>query len=170
MTLDKEIQAWTREVSDLPFDEELKQVGLSLKGSWKKTHDRSRIDGGKDKDPAPWLGIITQQAGGLTKISKVRADGPAAETAIYAGDELIAIDDVRVSHSNWDNALALYTPGDVITLTLSRRKRLVTTEVTLAERPYDQYALEMSETATDAQRKLISEWMRQSLPSDQSAG
>ena len=167
--LTAELDAWVRDVSDLPFASRLADAGLAFEGRWKKTYDRTRLEGGAKKEAGPWLGLTTVTAKGRAQVSTIRSDSPAADASVYVGDELIAIDDIRVDSESWKGALSLRQPGDVVTLTLARRKRLVRTEVTLAQAPHDAVEVKIATSLSDTQRGLLETWFGQSLSEDKAS-
>ena len=164
LDLASELDQWTRGREDLPFEELLPIAGLNVRGSHKKTFDRSRLPDGKKKSPAPWLGITTHLSGGRTLIKYVLSDSPASKAGLNPGDELLAISGLRVSHGNWQAQLALEADGAVTDVVVARRKRLHTMEVTLEQAPCDTYKLQLSQDASASTQTLLESWLQQSWP------
>ena len=156
MNLTAQIDAWVRSRDDLPFEEMLGRFGLKLTGKHKDSYTRP---GEQNGSPAPWMGITSKTVRGLTIVHEVRRDGPGHEADIASGDELIAIDGLRLDPGGLKKRLALFTPGQTLSLTLSRRHEILERELTLAERPFDGYTVALDENLTDDQRASIRSWI-----------
>jgi predicted metalloprotease with PDZ domain len=76
----------------------------------------------------------------------------------------VALDGFRVEPSSWKERLSLRRPGERVSLTVFRRDQLRTVEVTLAERPKDEFEIAPVEAPTDAQRAAFLAWTGQPLP------
>ena len=156
MNLVSQLDAWVRSRDDLPFEEMLGRFGLTLTGKHKDSFTRPKASSGS---PAPWMGITSRTARGLTVVHEVRRDGPGHEADIASGDELIALDGIRLEPGGLKKRLALLEPGQTVQLTLARRHEMLVREMTLAERPFDSYIVSLSEDLTEDQRAGISAWL-----------
>ena len=96
----------------------------------------------------PNLGIQAKTtAHNTVQLTHVWHERPAYYAGLSAGDELIALDGLRVeSISDLENALKQYAPGETIELTYFRRDELNTTLVTLDEPPADRVVLTRTHT------------------------
>jgi predicted metalloprotease with PDZ domain len=114
---------YVRGTDDLPFDKLLAPFGIGL------VDDR--------KDAKPGLGVRTAREGNDCKLANVYEDGAAHQAGLSAGDILIAIDGLRVTHSNLDSLLGRYRAGDLVTVHAFRRDELfsVTAGVTRGDVP-----------------------------------
>ncbi|MEZ6036794.1 MAG: PDZ domain-containing protein [Planctomycetota bacterium] len=78
---------------------------------------------------SPFLGVAFQQ--GTTVLASVNADGPAFAAGLAPGDELIAIEGVRVTAGNWQTVFStLAHPDRPLQLLLARRGLVNTSTVT----------------------------------------
>lgn len=112
-------------------------------------------------DPTPgWLGADTRQTdNGRLLVSSVR-DGTAAATAgLCVDDEIIALNGYRVSASQFGLRLALYSPGEQVTLLISRRDQLIEIPITLAVAPRETWRLIVRPDATPAQKARLEAWL-----------
>ncbi len=85
----------------------------------------------------PYLGVQTQlTVDGVTMVTDVLADGPAANAGIQPGDALVAIDGQQVDADHaFIDLLYAHDPGDTVTMTVSRGGSEQEVDVTLGERP-----------------------------------
>jgi predicted metalloprotease with PDZ domain len=151
-----QIDAWVRSREDLPFEAMLERFGLTITGKHKDTFTRPKQSTG---EPAPWMGINTKTVRGLTIVHEVRRDGPGHEADIASGDELVAIDGLRVEPGGLKKRLALLKAGQSVRLTLSRRHEMLEREMTLSARPFDGYNITLSEGLIEDQRNSIGSWL-----------
>jgi predicted metalloprotease with PDZ domain len=109
------------------------------------------------------LGLRTRPGG--TVVGFVLAGQPAYEGGVNAGDELIALDGRKLDAGNVSERLNEIREGQRVTLTLFRRERLLTFELTAALKPFDTYALtplkEMSAEQQTIQRTWLNEAAKQ---------
>jgi predicted metalloprotease with PDZ domain len=97
-------------------------------------------------------------------VAKVRVGTPAYQAGVDVGDELIALDGLRVVEGDLDAHLRGREAGQVVTLLVSRRGRLVSIPVTLAERPVPRGALEVDPAASAAAQARRAAWLRPWAP------
>jgi predicted metalloprotease with PDZ domain len=150
------LDVWVRSRDPLPLDAVLERFGLTITGKQKDTYGRPK-DGGERG--APWMGVSTRTARGLTLVGEVRRDGPAHEADLCAGDELVAIDGLRLEPGELKKRLALFDPGTKITLTVSRRQEMLERVLTLAERPPDAYTIAVAEGLDEARVAALEAWL-----------
>ncbi len=133
---------------ELPLGEYLEPFGLQLAPVM-------------DKEPFPHLGIKAKLENGITKISFVEAGSPAAVGGIDAGDELLAIDEMRVSSQQLNERLRNYRAGDTIAVTVFHQDELKTFPVTLAEPKPNHYQIVSVATPSPVQKQNLTGWLEQ---------
>ncbi|HMP42093.1 MAG TPA: PDZ domain-containing protein [Roseiflexaceae bacterium] len=106
-----------------------------------------------------WHGMRLKSEHGKLKVALVRADGPAYQAGIYAGDELVALDGIRIDEARLAARIGERKPADRVRLTLFRRDDLLDVELTLAEAPADRLDLVVGDDASDQQRALYAGWL-----------
>ena len=106
-----------------------------------------------------WLGVATRNDSGRLVVSQVRRDTPALAAGLNVDDEILAIDDVRVRVDGLASRLEQYRPGDKVSLLVARRDRLVRLDLTFGNEPQRTWRLEPSPSATEEQKKRLSEWI-----------
>jgi len=110
-----------------------------------------------------WLGITTRVDAGRLLVSQVRRDTPAIAAGLNVDDEILAIDEFRVRADAWNTRLEQYKPGDSVQLLVARRDQLMRIPVTFGAEPPREWRLEVTSTASDAQKTRLSEWLRAGL-------
>jgi predicted metalloprotease with PDZ domain len=103
---------------------------------------KGRNDKGGDsvddsKQPAVWLGTNLEMRNGKATFVSLVNGGPAEAAGVSPGDELIALDGVRVDVSGSDTRIRRYRPGDRSVLTLFRGDELLTLKLRWAAAPAD---------------------------------
>ncbi|MCM2316120.1 MAG: PDZ domain-containing protein [Thermoanaerobaculia bacterium] len=109
-------------------------------------------DAKKDDEPKGWLGVVTSDKAGRLVVDEVRRDTPAHAAGVNAEDEIIAIDDYRVTAAGWEERLSYYPPGSAASLLVARRGKLERLPVVFGRKPDAPWRLEVLPEPTDAQR------------------
>jgi predicted metalloprotease with PDZ domain len=112
-------------------------------------------------DAPGWLGAHTRIEEGRLVVSEVPRGTPAYEAGVNAGDEVLAIDELRVLADQLDTRLASYRPGRKVSLLIARREELKRLDVTLGLETSDRWALEVRPDATAQQQAHQAAWLRQ---------
>lgn len=133
-------------VAELPFNQYLEPFGLQVVAD---TED----------DIAPDLGIKAQAENGREIIKFVEADTPAAVAGINAGDELLAIDGVKVQATSLSDRLKDYQPHDTIQVTVFHQDQLCTYDVTLAEPRPSKYEIVPVDNPSSTQKQNFQAWL-----------
>ncbi|MEO1428180.1 MAG: M61 family metallopeptidase [Cyanobacteria bacterium J06633_8] len=129
---------------DLPFDEYLEPFGLQLVA---------------DKVDEPFLGIKVVSNNGKESIKFVEYDSPAQVAGIDAGDELLAIDGIKVTANQLSERLKDYQPQDNIEITVFHQDELRTYSVTLAEPRANKYWVAQVENSSIAQKDNFNQFL-----------
>jgi predicted metalloprotease with PDZ domain len=106
-------------------------------------------DGGgrhKGKPARAWSGVTLRA--GEARVSHVYSDSPAARAGIHPGDQLLALDGLRVG-GRWPEALARLEPGRDVSLHLFRDDRLLNLTLTPLPPPADTWTLSLAEVDGD---------------------
>jgi len=107
------------------------------------------------KEPAGFLGARVDGS----QVAEVRRDTPAAQAGLSAGDELLAIDDLRLPAGGLAQRLERYRPGDTVELLVARRGQLRRLPVVLGQPPAPRWKLEPRPDAGPAQRARRDAWL-----------
>ncbi|GAB3989132.1 PDZ domain-containing protein [Spirosoma daeguense] len=105
-----------------------------------------------------FLGAAVSAAGGKSIITSVRRGSAAYNDGLNVGDEVLAIDSVRVG----DDLLRLvagHRIGDKLNVLVNRAGLVREIPVTLTQNPLASYRLEALPNRTDAQKTLYNKWL-----------
>ncbi|WP_434952460.1 M61 family metallopeptidase [Shewanella sp. HL-SH4] len=153
----KDYQAWwSKNVTSpvtLDFDAMLLQAGLQL-GYGKEA--KTEVNAGL---------TLTGLYDDLT-ILFVTREGPAWQAGINAGDQIVAVNGLKVSASSWDKRLADFNPGDIIELTIFNNDQLVKRSLTLAEQPKGELTISPVEKVTAEHKAFFKAWLGVDWPFD----
>ena len=149
--------ATVRGTGELPLEHLLREYGISYclrKAAGR--NDKGGKKGEPDKQPSVWFGATLANRGGKAVFSSLSNEGPAEQAGVSPGDELIALDGLRVSVSGSDTRIRRYRPGDKSELTIFRGDELLTMNLLWAQAPDDTCYLQEdgdSESSLLARRK-----------------
>ncbi len=132
---------WQRYIygtEELPFNEYLQPFGLQLV---------------EEKQAEPFLGIKVNSNNGKEVIKFVEAGSPAQLGGINPGDELLAIDGVRVTGNQLSDRLQDYQANDTIHISIFHQDELLTLAVTLDSPRCSKYHLKRIENPSPVQQK-----------------
>lgn len=130
---------------ELPLDEYLGFCGLEL------------INENAPEDIL--LDIEVKSENGKSIVAKVFAGGSAYESGLNSGDELIAVNGIRISETILKTVLKNYSPGDQIKILISRKGIISEINVKLLK-PIPKYKIKESEVKSDEQKKILDKWIR----------
>lgn len=134
------------DTEELPFHQYLEPFGLQLVSDCEEA-------------PVPHLGMKVQTENGREAIKFVEAGTPAGLVGIDAGDELLAIDGMRVTAQSLSDRLRDYQPGDTIEVTVFHQEELRTYSVTLAEPRPNRYQVIPIEHPSPTQKQNLEGWL-----------
>jgi predicted metalloprotease with PDZ domain len=138
------------DIQELPFNQYLEPFGLQLVGE-------------TEEDAAPCLGVRPTTENGRESIKFVEAGTPAQLAGIDAGDELLAIDGMRVTAQNLSDRLRDYQPGDSIQVTVFHQEELRTYSVTLAAPRPSRYQVTLVDRLSPTQKQNYERWLGVSI-------
>jgi len=108
-----------------------------------------------------FLGATTRNDDGRLLVTGIRRGTPAIEAGLDVGDEILAIDDVRVRPDGLSTRLEQYKPGDRIQVLVARRDTLRRLAVSLGPDPGRAWRLELRSDATPEQKARTLAWLGQ---------
>jgi predicted metalloprotease with PDZ domain len=132
---------------ELPFDQYLSAFGLRL-----------QAEGGLESD-APFLGLTVKTENGREVIKFVEFASPAQKAGIDAGDELLAINGIRVTAEQLNDRLRDYKPGDAIQVAFFHQDELWSRSVTLVEPRPTRYQIVPVEFPSAKQARNFEGWL-----------
>ena len=131
---------------ELPLDKYLKPFGLRVKPI-------------QDKEPAPHLGLKVGTENGREIIKFVEANSPAALAGIDIGDELLAVEGIKIKSGELKEHLKNYQSGDRVIVTFFHQDELQTSSVTLAEPRPIRYELVQYDNLSELQKQNLLGWL-----------
>ncbi len=162
LDLEDFFDAAVRGTGELPLELLLKTHGVRL-------HMR-RSAGGKDAGgkakqddalPSVWMGAALGNRNGKPVFLTVHNGGPAELAGIAPGDELVALDGLRVSLAGAEARTRRYHAGDRSDVTVFRGDELMSLRLRWADAPSDTCYLLPDDDADDDARARRAEWLRQ---------
>jgi predicted metalloprotease with PDZ domain len=109
------------------------------------------------------FGVIWDASGARLLADQVILGHAAAEAGVLPGDELLAIDGLRVGPTDYLGRMQRLRPGQQVELTLVRHQRLMTLPVVMQEALSDRYLIVTEERISRAQRERLSAWLGREL-------
>ncbi|QSX35499.1 M61 family metallopeptidase [Shewanella avicenniae] len=145
---------WSKNVESpvsYDFNEMLEHAGLALSY-------------GKDAKTKAFIGASV--SGTSLKFTSVERNGPAWTAGIAAGDELVAINGLKVTADGFEKRIEDFKVGDKVSVTLFKDDTLQTYVVTLAETPAGKLAIKPLDKAARSQKALFEAWLGIDWPFD----
>jgi len=152
--------ATVRGTGELALEQLLREHGVHY--GLRKSKGRDDKGGTNVDDgalPNVWLGANLVSRGGKSVFASMSNDGPAERAGVSPGDELVALDGVRVNISESDTRIRRYRPGDKSELSIFRGDELLTLSLVWAEAPDDTCYLERCDDADEAAVKRREDWL-----------
>jgi predicted metalloprotease with PDZ domain len=105
------------------------------------------------------LGVTAKTQNGQESITFVEAGSPAAVAGVDAGDELLAIDGLRVAAEQLSDRLKDYNIGDTIQLSVFHQDELHTLPVKLGAPRPSRYQIVRLENPSPTQKQNFAGWL-----------
>jgi predicted metalloprotease with PDZ domain len=111
-----------------------------------------------------YLGADLADEGDRLVVKKVYAGAPAYEQGLNAGDQVVALNNMRANKEFFEARLAEKRPGDLITLTIFRFDDLSTMLIKLGARSDAIYRIVPAANPTAAQKQVYQSWLGAASP------
>jgi predicted metalloprotease with PDZ domain len=139
-------QRYLEETEELPFAEYLEPFGLEIKPIF-------------EEETIPYLGIKLQTENNKQIVNFVEVGSTAAVSGIDSGDELLALDGIRVTGEQLNERLKDYQVGNIVQITLFHQDKLCTYRVELASPQPSRYEVVQIEQPSETQRQMLNAWL-----------
>jgi predicted metalloprotease with PDZ domain len=107
-----------------------------------------------------FFGADLRQTDDRLMVEHVYAGSPAYDQGLNTGDQIVAIDNLRVTSNFFNARLAEKKPGDLINLTIFRFDELSTLLIKLGPGHEGTFRIVPLATQTEAQKKIYRDWLR----------
>jgi predicted metalloprotease with PDZ domain len=107
-----------------------------------------------------YFGADLAEEGERLMVRRVYAGSPAYEQGLNAGDQIVAMDNMRVTRDFFNARLAEKRPGDLINFTIFRFDDLSTLLIKLGERREGTYRIVPLPSPTEAQKRVYRDWLK----------
>jgi predicted metalloprotease with PDZ domain len=150
-SLESFFAGYVRGREELDYNAALAAAGLRL--------DTTGADGPSQPKQKAFLGADLAQEQDRLMIRRVYAGSPAYEQGLNAGDEIVALNNMRATKEFLDARLAEKRPGDSITLTIFRFDNLSTLAVKLGQDAPGSYRIVPVDKPSEEQRRIYQSWL-----------
>ncbi len=113
----------------------------------------------KNANPKGFLGVKLRSEGGRTIVASKLFDTPADACGLAAGDEIVALDNLRMDMSLVSHYISNKKSRDSLRIMISRDGYLETLEATLGAAPSFEYRIYKADSATQEQQSFFKAWM-----------
>ena len=150
-SLDEFFTKFVRGREELDYDRALSAAGLRL--------DRGiKTENGKEVERV-YFGADTELEGDRLIVQRVYAGSPAYEQGLNTGDQIVALNNVRVTKDFFDARMAEKKPGELVNLTIFRFDDLSTLLIKLGGRAEGTFRIVPVENPTDLQKRIYQSWL-----------
>jgi len=150
-SLEEFFARYVRGKEELDYNAALEAAGLKL--------DKGVVMVGGKPLERPVLGAELEQDQDRLMVRNVRAGSAAYEQGLNAGDQIVALDNMRVTRDSLIARLGEKKPGDLINLTIFRFDDLSTLLIKLGARTEGAYKIVPLTTQTDLQKQIYRAWL-----------
>ncbi|MCG7873705.1 MAG: PDZ domain-containing protein [Candidatus Thiodiazotropha lotti] len=151
-----------RSTDELPLTECLSAFGVEMKLLPAKSFDdRGGVIRDKEREQKSYTGIgakWTNKNGGI-KVQQVFDDGAAQRAGISAGDEIVAVDGLRMTAKQFENYIVDTDAGDDIEVHLFRRDQLMSLLMQPQLAAFDTCYFDLTEPSDEAVKQRLSDWL-----------
>jgi predicted metalloprotease with PDZ domain len=148
-SLENFFSRYVRGREELDYNASLGAVGLQL----------GAIDPAKPPAERPVFGADITQEGDRLMVRRVYSGTAAYDQGLNAGDQIVALDGMRVNQQSFAARMGEKRPGDTITLTLFRDDDLRVLAIKLGRRPATDYRLLPVKQPTPEQTQRLRAWL-----------
>lgn len=139
-------QRYLHTTADLPFDEYLNLFGLRLQ-------PEGLANG------IPFTGVTLKPDQGHNLVKFVEMGSAAQKAGIDAGDELLAVNGIRVTAEQWGDRLRDFDPGDILQISYFHQDQLCHSPLLLAAPRATHYQVVLVEHISSRQAQNFQGWL-----------
>ena len=150
-SLEEFFARYVRGKEELDYNSALAVAGLKL--------DTGVVSEGNKTVEKVFFGADLEQAEDRLMVRRVYAGSPAYEQGLNTGDQIVALDNMRVTKDFFNARLAEKKPGDLINLTIFRFDDLSTLLIKLGGRAEGTYRITTLTNQTELQKQIYRAWV-----------
>ncbi|MEW8238782.1 MAG: PDZ domain-containing protein [Candidatus Thiodiazotropha taylori] len=151
-----------RSTVELPLTDCLSEFGVAMKLlPAKSSDDKGGVLGDKEHEQQSYTGIgakWTSKNSGI-KVQQVFDGGAAQNAGISAGDEIVAVDGLRMSAKQFENYILDTDADDQIEVHLFRRDQLMSLVLQPQQAAFDTCYFDLTEPSDEAVKQRQSDWL-----------
>ena len=148
--------AWLRSTAELPLAELLAEFGITA--SLRPSSGASDEGGRSEARSTPPVTLGLSLRAGETSIATVFSGSPAEAAGLAAGDQLLAIDGLKLTAGNWANRMETLQPDSTVPLALFRGDELLTVAITPAVPAADTWTFTLAEASGEVLARRVA-WL-----------
>ena len=152
------LQKLVTSTTDPDIDSALAWYGLRLE----RTPAKSAALAAGEAVPVD-LGLVWAKSTPDLVVESVLQGGTGAQAGILPADELLAINNTRVTRENINDRMLRLVPGESVTVTLARHGRLMTLAVTTQDAVPAKYQILIDPGISRREKERMSQWLGVSL-------
>ncbi|WP_249552828.1 MULTISPECIES: PDZ domain-containing protein [Shewanella] len=121
---------------------------------------------GKDAKAEPFTGMTLSSEYGSLVLAQVLRNSPAWQAGIVVGDEIIAINGLKVTAQGFDKRIKDFKVGDKVEITFFNNDKIKQVALTLGEKQSGKLVLKGDVKATKQQKAFFKAWLGIDWPFD----
>jgi predicted metalloprotease with PDZ domain len=142
----------------LEYGQALDWYGLELVQT-KESAEKEDTAKAFEDPPRSAIGAKVEAEDGRLLVKEVRRGSAAFTGGINAGDEIIAVDEVRVESDQWKDLFARLRVGQQVEIMVARRGRMMTLQVELQPEVAKEWQIRKRKDISPAQARRLAEWL-----------
>ena len=146
-SLEEFFSKYVRGVQELDYNAALDAAGLKLETT-------------AAADAKVYFGADVAEDEGKLIVRRVYAGSPAYEQGLNAGDQIVAMDNMRATKEFFNARMAEKKPGDLVNLTIFRFDDLSSLLIKLSDKREMTYRILPVTTPTPVQKQIYANWLR----------
>ena len=150
-SLEEFFAKYVRGKDELNYNAALEVVGLRL--------DTAALGPTGQPVQRVYFGADLRQEQDRLMVTRVHAGSPAYDQGLNSGDQILALDNARVTRDSFNARLAEKKPGDIMNLTIFRFDDLSTLLLKLGGRSEGTYRIVPLPAQTEAQKRVLRSWL-----------
>ena len=153
------LPAWLNTTEELPYEELFEPLGLEWQQKTAVAEEHIGENIPLPSSEKTWAGILVAEEKGSAIAKKVWADSPAEKAGVGAGDEIIALNGMRIATNKaWKSVMSHCVAGDEMELTGASEGRLYQTTLKLERR--QEFQLIETDNPSATQKKKLEKWLK----------